>query len=259
MQDKELIRGSVRNSYAKIAKGEKSGCCAGGCGCAPADSTEASARAGYTVEEMQFAAREANMGLGCGNPTALAQLKEGETLLDLGSGGGFDCFLARRRVGETGRVIGVDMTPDMISLARENAKKSGYENVDFYLGEIEHLPVADGTVDVITSNCVINLSPDKPQVFSEAYRVLKKGGRLCISDILATGEIPKQVRANPELVCACIGGAEKEEEVKRMLTDAGFSGIAFTPNENSREMINSWAPDVHAEEYLSSFIIRALK
>jgi len=257
MKDKELIRSSVRKNYSRIARRDDS-CC---CGCAPQAGAEgnASLMAGYTEEDLKSAAPESNMGLGCGNPVALAELREGETVLDLGSGGGFDCFLARRRVGDTGRVIGVDMTPDMVSLARKNAEKSGYDNVAFYLGEIEHLPVADGTVDVITSNCVINLSPDKPQVFAEAYRVLKKGGRLCVSDILATGDIPDKVRENPDLVCACIGGAERAEEVKRMIMEAGFKNVELNPKENSREMIRQWAPEIRADEFLDSFIIRAVK
>jgi len=263
MQDGELIRSSVRKNYAKVAKkGAGSGCCGGGGGCCgdtAADGREASRKAGYTEEDFANAAQESNMGLGCGNPVALAEIAEGETVLDLGSGGGFDCFLAGRRVGETGRVIGVDMTPEMIGLARENARKNETANVEFRLGEIEHLPVADGTVDVILSNCVVNLSPDKSQVFADAYRVLKSGGRLCISDVLAKSEIPEEIKNDRALVCACIGGAAGTEDVAGMLKDAGFGKIEITEKEGSDEMIRTWAPGSNAEKYVASFIIRAVK
>ncbi len=261
MQDGEYIRSSVRKNYAGIAKGNKAGCCnGGGCGkdAAP-ESRDASRRAGYTDEDFSSSIPGADMGLGCGNPVALAELSEGETVIDLGSGGGFDCFLAGRRVGETGRVIGVDMTPEMVSLARENAAKSGQENVEFYLGEIEHLPVADGIADVILSNCVVNLSPDKRQVFAEAYRVLKPGGRLCISDVLATGPLPEAFKKDTELLCACIGGAAEVREITGMLKDAGFDKIEIAEKKGSSEMIRAWAPGSGAEEYVASFIVRAVR
>jgi SAM-dependent methyltransferase len=199
------------------------------------------------------------MGLGCGNPLAIAALKEGETVLDLGSGGGFDCFLARGQVGEAGHVIGVDMTPDMIELARKNVKKSGYTNVEFRLGEIEHLPVENETADVIISNCVINLSLDKEQVFKEAFRVLKRGGRLSVSDVVATAALPDQVKKDLSMIAGCIAGAEHVENLKLMLLNAGFKDIRLMPKDNSREIIKSWAPDNNLEDFIASFIIEAKK
>ncbi|MEW8987403.1 MAG: arsenite methyltransferase, partial [Bacillus sp. (in: firmicutes)] len=184
---------------------------------------------------------------------------EGDTVLDLGSGGGFDCFLAREKVGETGTVIGVDMTPDMIKLARKNATKTGYSNVEFRLGEIEHLPVADSSVDVIISNCVINLSLDKEKVFKDAYRVLKPGGRLSISDVVATAQLPQQIKDDLALLAGCVSGAEYYEDLKRMIEQAGFRDIRLTPKDNSKEIINSWSPDHHLEDYVASCIIEAVK
>mgnify|MGYP000892631747 FL=1 len=180
MKDNDRIRKHVRKNYGNIAsKGSVGGCCSGGCSCngEPTDIGKTSVKIGYAEEDLADVPVGSNMGLGCGNPIAITNLKEGETVLDLGCGGGFDCFLASKKVGETGLVIGVDMTPNMISLARNNAEEDGYKNVEFRLGEIEHLPVTDESVDVIISNCVINLSPDKEKVFNEAYRVLKNGGR----------------------------------------------------------------------------------
>ncbi len=180
---------------------------------------------GYTEEDISNVPVESNMGLGCGNPIAIASLKKGEVVLDLGSGGGFDCFLASKQVGETGLVIGVDMTLDMIMLARQNAEEDGYNNVEFRLGEIEHLPVADESVDVIISNCVINLSPDKEKVFKEAYRVLKFGGRLSISDVVATADLPEEIRQDLSLMAGCIAGAEYVENIRIMIQQAGFKNI----------------------------------
>lgn len=199
------------------------------------------------------------MGLGCGNPQAIAALKAGEIVLDLGSGGGFDCFLAARQVGDTGHVIGVDMTPEMITKARANADQGNYRNVEFRLAEIENLPVADGSVDVIISNCVINLAPDKPRVFSEAYRVLKPGGRLAISDVVASAELPQEVREDMALYAGCMAGASAVPEVERMLAEAGFTGIHVTPKDESRSFIREWVPGSDISDYIVSAAIEAVK
>jgi ubiquinone/menaquinone biosynthesis C-methylase UbiE len=203
------------------------------------------------------------MGLGCGNPQAIASLKPGETVLDLGSGGGFDCFLAARQVGESGRVIGVDMTPEMIRKARSNAQKSaqkgGHANVEFRLGEIEHLPVADRSVDAIISNCVINLSPDKPAVFRDAFRVLKPGGRLAIADIVATAALPEDARQDLALISGCVGGAAPMDEIETFLREAGFRDIRIQPKDSSREFIREWAPGRRVEDYVVSATIEAVK
>jgi arsenite methyltransferase len=261
MKRKEEVRKFIRKRYTAVAKNESRGCCGGGCSCgsAPLDITEASKLIGYDLKELASIPQEANMGLGCGNPLAIADLREGETVLDLGSGGGLDCFLARQKVGETGHVIGVDMTPDMISLARKNAEEAGFANVEFRLGEIEHLPVADGTVDVIISNCVINLSLDKEQVLREAYRVLKPGGRLAISDVLATAQLPQDVKDDLDLVAGCIGGAEYVEDMRAILQKAGFKNICLTPKDNSKELIKSWVPDKNIEDFVASYFISARK
>ncbi len=260
MKDKEEIRESVRNDYSKVAKGESKGCCGGGIGCcSPIEIKETSLMIGYSEEDLDGIPTGANMGLGCGNPIAIASLKEGERILDLGSGGGFDSFLARRRVGETGLVIGVDMTPEMIKLARNNAKKSGFDNVEFRLGEIENLPVADSSIDVIISNCVINLSPDKKRVFEEAYRVLRRGGRLSISDVVATADIPEEVRNDLSSISKCIAGAEQADRLEDMLKKTGFINIRIVPKDNSREIIGSWEPGRNAEDFVASYIIEAEK
>ncbi len=182
---------------------------------------------GYTEDDLRSIPEGSNLGLGCGNPVALASLKEGETVLDLGSGAGVDCFLAAKKVGDSGKVIGVDMTPEMLERARENADKGGYKNVDFRLGEIEYLPVADNSVDVVISNCVINLSPDKKQVFEEAYRVLKPGGRVMISDMVLTKELPEFMKKSKEAYVSCIGGAIKKEEYIRLMGEAGFTNVSI--------------------------------
>ena len=199
------------------------------------------------------------MGLGCGNPQAIASLQPGETVLDLGSGGGFDCFLAARAVGETGKVIGVDMTPEMVSKARENASKAGFKNVEFRLGEIEYLPVADKSVDVIISNCVINLSPEKHKVFDDAFRVLKPGGRLAVSDVVATSELPQEVKNDLALYAGCMAGASPISEVEAMLKKSGFSHIRIQPKDESREFIRTWAPGRNVENYVVSATIVAVK
>lgn len=262
MSDKEETRKYIREKYGEIAKANtQQGCCDSGCGCggSPLDIGNESIKAGYSKEDLENVISEANMGLGCGNPIYAAKLKTGETVLDLGSGGGFDCFLARMQVGESGLVIGVDMTPDMVFLARKNAEKTGYGNVEFRLGEIEHLPVADGSVDVIISNCVINLSLDKEQVFKDAFRVLKSGGRLCISDIVATADLPEELKNDIAMRVGCVAGAEFVGKIETMLKSTGFKNIKMTPKDNSREIINSWVPDKNAEDFVASYIIEAVK
>ncbi|TAH64186.1 MAG: arsenite methyltransferase [Anaerolineaceae bacterium] len=262
IKDKEDAREHIRHNYSQVAlKGAQGSCCGGGCGCScePVDISEASLKLGYTDTDINHVPYESNMGLGCGNPTAIAALKEGETVLDLGSGGGFDCFLARGQVGDTGYVIGVDMTPEMIKLARNNAEKHGYNNVEFRLGEIEHLPVSDESVDVIISNCVINLALDKYQVFKEAFRVLKKGGRLSISDVVATAELPDNIRKDLDLIAGCIGGAEYVENIRVMLDEVSFRNIRLSPKDNSRDIIKSWFPNMSIEDYVASYMIEAIK
>ncbi len=219
------IHEEVQKQYGKIAKAGSS--CCGGCGCAPPDEAarNVGANIGYSDAEMDAVPKGANLGLGCGNPTALASLKEGDTVLDLGSGAGFDCFLAAREVGETGRVIGVDMTPAMVARARANADKGGYGNVEFREGHIEALPVEDNSIDVIISNCVINLSPDKPQVFREAYRVLKPGGRIFVSDLVLLKPLPGLLRRSVALYAACIGGALPKGAYLDAMGQGGFETV----------------------------------
>lgn len=212
---------------------------------------------GYAESDFEGVPIESNMGLGCGNPLAIAALKAGETVLDLGSGGGFDCFLAAKEVGPSGQVIGVDMTPEMIKLARQNASKADFTNVEFRLGEIEHLPVADNSVDVIISNCVINLALDKQQVFTDMHRVLKPGGRISVSDIMAIAAMPAEVRDDLAQIASCIAGAEHIDNVWAMLEKAGFVGIQMNPKEGSDDMIRGWAPG--KEQYVASFLIEAQK
>lgn len=263
MNSKEETREFIRRRYGSIASRNEGGCgCGSGCCCGSESSYEIgeiSGSIGYTKSDLDSIPAEANMGLGCGNPVAIAGIREGDTVLDLGSGGGLDCFLARRMVGDTGRVIGVDMTPEMIRLSRSNVQKSNYDNVEFRLGEIEHLPVADASVDVILSNCVINLSVEKEQVFREAFRVLKPGGRLSASDVVATAELPEEILNDLAMTAGCIAGAEYVENVRGMLKDAGFTGIRLTPKDNSRKIIESWAPGRRIEEYVASYIIEAVK
>lgn len=208
---------------------------------------------------MQIVPEGANLGLGCGNPQAIAALQPGEVVLDLGSGAGFDAFLAARQVGDSGRVIGVDMTPEMLAKSRNNAKAGGYRNVEFRLGEIEHLPVADNSIDVILSNCVINLSPDKPQVFTETFRVLQPGGRLAISDVVATAELPASIRHDLALHAGCIAGASSIDALESMLQAAGFEHIDIAPKEESSALISQWVPDIPVADFIVSATIQARK
>ncbi len=237
MNDNEA-RTEVRKRYGEIAR-SGAGCCSAdgavadrGCGgskCGQFTSGDAeriASAVGYSEEDLRSAPAGSNLGLGCGNPTALAQIEPGQTVLDLGSGAGFDCFLAVGRTGKTGTVIGVDMTPDMVERARANAKENGYDNVDFRLGEIEHLPVADGTVDLVISNCVINLSPDKPAVFAESLRVLKPGGRLLVSDIVLTGALPERVSESVDAYAGCVAGAAAKDEYLALIRAAGFEEVS---------------------------------
>jgi SAM-dependent methyltransferase len=222
----ENIKKEVRKRYAKVAKTSGS-CCASNVSCCSAPSNaQVSELIGYSQEEMNAVPEGANLGLGCGNPTALASLKEGERVLDLGSGAGFDCFLAAKKVGQTGKVIGVDMTPEMLDKARANTKKGKYTNVEFRLGEIENLPVADSSVDVIISNCVINLSTDKLRVFEEAFRVLAPKGRLMVSDIVLLKPLPKSVQKNVEAYAGCIAGAETKDKYLELIRKAGFQEVS---------------------------------
>lgn len=269
MEQKEQIRNAVREHYSLIAEENRTGisCCpqpspATGSNCCSGKKVsfdEISLNLGYKATDFEQMPQGANMGLGCGNPQAIASLKPGETVLDLGSGGGFDAFLSARQVGETGKVIGVDMTPAMVSLARENAAKGKFEQVEFRLGEIEHLPVADHSVDVIISNCVINLSPEKQQVYNEAFRVLKPGGRIAISDTVAIAPIPDHLLADMELYSACVSGASTVDEIKEILENAGFSDIRIRPNDESRSFIKDWSSGETLADYVLSATIEAVK
>jgi arsenite methyltransferase len=221
----EKIKKLVRNRYANIAKTSSSCCASSSCGCSTQSSNEMSKLIGYSEEELHSVPESSNMGLGCGNPTALASLKEGERVLDLGSGGGFDCFLAAKKVGKTGKVIGVDMTAEMLDKARANARKGRYTNVEFRLGEIENLPLADSSVDVVISNCVINLSPSKRRVFDEAFRVLAPKGRLMVSDIVLLEDLPEVIHNDVEAYGACIAGAELKETYLELIGKAGFQNV----------------------------------
>jgi SAM-dependent methyltransferase len=243
MKTNDQIRTEVREHYSAIARGEtRAGCCA------PA------APLGYSNDQLQA---PGNLGLGCGNPQAIAALRPGEVVVDLGAGGGFDCFLAARAVGPEGRVIGVDASADMIALARENATKHGATNVELRLGEIEHLPVADATADVVISNCVINLAPDKRAVYRDALRVLRPGGRLAISDVVAIRELPEAVRDDMAARCGCVAGAARVDDLVALLRELGFSDVAVELEPQSREIIASWGSGF--EDFVASARITARK
>ncbi len=261
--DERLIKEMVRARYGGIATAATGSAC-----CAPAPSSccgpttasqDIALRMGYSETDLAAVPDGANLGLGCGNPQAIAAIRPGETIVDLGSGAGFDCFLAARQAGPAGRVIGVDMTHEMLRKARDNAARIGAANVEFRLGELEHLPIADGTADVVISNCVINLVPDKAQVFREAFRVLKPGGRLAVSDVLSTAPLPADLAADPALICGCIAGAATAARIEEWLAAAGYVEIRITAKPESRELIAGWASGVGIENYLVSATIEANK
>ena len=263
MKSKNEIRDEVRNRYSNIADSSSAVNC-----CTPTNDTDCcspqtfdfqSLKLGYSKEEIKAVPEGANLGLGCGNPQAIAAIKPGEVVLDLGSGAGFDAFLAANQVGENGFVIGVDMTPEMITKARKNAEKTGLVQIEFRLGEIEHLPVADATIDVIISNCVVNLSPDKPKVFKEAFRVLKTGGRLAISDIVLQKELPEELKTNLDLYCSCVSGASTIQEIEHMLEDSGFTQINIQAKSESKNFIQEWDTKNSFTDYIISASIEAVK
>jgi arsenite methyltransferase len=274
----------VREGYSAIAKKgifsvveDGSQCAPGGgcCGATALSPTELAVKIGYTHEELTMLPEGANMGLSCGNPAAIAALKSGEVLIDLGSGGGFDCFLAGPKVGPTGRVIGVDMTPEMITKARNNveiyAERTGLKNVEFRLGEIEHLPVPDASVDVVISNCVINLSPNKPQVWREMYRALKPGGRIAVSDLALKRDLPPAVMDMVEALIGCVAGASLVDDIRRMAQDAGFRQLQITEKPDYidamtnfqdplyQRIMEALPPDTKPCDYVVSLDISAVK
>ena len=247
------VKEMVRNWYGGVAA-DSTGCCG------PTRALQdASCNIGYSEEELASLPEGADLGLGCGNPQALAAMRPGEVVVDLGSGAGMDCFLAGQRVGPSGRVIGVDMTHEMLAKARANAERVHAGNVEFRLGEIEHLPIADNTADVVISNCVINLVPDKEQVYREAFRVLKPGGRLAIADVVNTAPLPAELASDATLLCACLSGAATTRQIEDWLAAAGFIEIRITVKPGSRELVESWAPGRGIEDYVASATIEAHK
>jgi SAM-dependent methyltransferase len=260
--DEVQIKEMVRARYGGIAAAREPGCsapAASSC-CGPeTTSYDKARRMGYSEAELAAVPEGANLGLGCGNPQAIAATRPGEIVVDLGSGAGFDCFLAARQVGETGCVIGVDMTHEMLRKARDNAVRIGAENVEFRLGELEHLPIADNTADVVISNCVINLVPDKQQVFREAFRVLKHGGRIAVSDIINTAPLPAELQSDPALLCGCVAGAAPADRIENWLAAAGFVDVRVTPRQESRELIKTWAPGRNLESHIVSAMVEARK
>ena len=251
MKTNDEIRTEVNKHYSAIARGAQTGCCGGGGG--------GSELLGYSADERGAAPPGADLGLGCGNPHAIASLRSGEVVVDLGAGGGFDAFLAARAVGATGKVIGVDASTDMVQLARSNAAKHGTTNVEFRLGEIEALPLSDATADVVISNCVINLSPDKPAVYREAFRVLRAGGRIAITDVVAFAPLPAEVAQDISALCGCVAGATGVDELRALLADTGFTDVRIEMLSASREIIAGWAPGRGFEENVASARITATK
>lgn len=263
MEDAE-IKSMVRARYAGIATAASAACCAPAapascCGPAATPMAEKGRKIGYTDAELSAVPEGANLGLGCGNPQAIAAMKPGEVVIDLGSGAGFDCFLAAQQVGPSGHVIGVDMTHEMLAKARENASKVGAANVEFRLGELEHLPIADNTADVAISNCVVNLVPDKAQVFRETFRVLKPGGRVAISDVVNKAPLPDKLQGDTTLLCSCVAGAAPADKIQAWLSEAGFVDVVVSPKSESREVIATWSPGSGIEEYVVSATIEARK
>jgi arsenite methyltransferase len=256
MKEQDEIREVVREHYGKVAtQGASVGCAPGCCG----GTSRGSAELGYSADELAAVPAGADLGLGCGNPQAIAGLRPGETVLDLGSGAGFDCLLAARQVGPTGRVIGVDMTAAMVERARANVRELGVGHVEFRLGEIEQLPVADAAVDVIISNCVINLTPDKRRVFAEAFRVLKPGGRLAIADVVNLAPLPESLRESVAALTGCIAGAANVEDLERALAEVGFVDVAVTVRPESRAFVREWMPGAGIEDFVASATIEATK
>lgn len=263
MKQPDEIRDYVRERYGSLAEetpgsATTSGCCEKPMDCCGKPDSY-SAQLGYSAAELAAVPAGADLGLGCGNPLALASIRPGETVLDLGSGAGFDAFLAAHALAGTGRVIGVDMTPAMIVKARRNASRAGHGNVEFRLGEIEALPVADASVDLIISNCVINLSPEKSRVFAEAFRVLKPGGRLAIADVIATQPLPADLREQLPAIGACLGGAITQDEMGHLLATAGFTGVQVVRREESRRLIATWGDNPALADHLVSAMISARK
>jgi SAM-dependent methyltransferase len=262
--DSDQIKEMVRTRYGSIAAtpgaaeccGPVNSCCGDPVLATP---TDKSRQMGYSEAELTAVPDGANLGLGCGNPQAIAALRPGEVVVDLGSGAGFDCFLAAQQVGATGRVIGVDMTHEMLKKARENAAGIGAVNVEFRLGELEHLPVADNTADALLSNCVINLVPDKEQVFREAFRVLKPGGRLAISDVVNMAPLTAELQTDIALLCGCVAGAAPVERIEMWLRQAGFVDVRITPKPESRELIETWAPGRGIENFVVSATLEGRK
>jgi len=268
--DADAVRAAVRERYGAVALGATSAagpvpaeagssCCAPNCCGGSAVDPGIAAALGYSADDEQSVPAGSNLGLGCGNPNGLAALRTGETVLDLGSGAGFDAFLAARKVGPTGKVIGVDMTGEMVAKARQNQRRGNFTNVEFRLGEIEHLPVADRSVDVILSNCVINLSPDKPQVFAEAFRVLRAGGRLAISDVVALRPLPPAMQADLALHTGCVAGAAQIAELEAMLRAAGFVQIRIEPKQQMQAVVDRWFPEQGVGAYVASADIQAVR
>lgn len=262
------VRDAVRENYSKVAENNS---VYADCGCVPETDNSCcaptktksfvkiSSNLGYSDVELKNVPEGSNMGLGCGNPQAIAAIKKDETVLDLGSGAGFDVFLAANQLEGTGKVIGVDMTPKMISKARENARKGKYTNVEFRLGEIENLPLADNSVDVVISNCVINLSPEKQKVFNDVFRVLKPGGRIAVSDVVATSDLPEKIINDMTLYSACISGASTIKQLGNMLSCAGFVHIEIKPKSESKKFIREWAPGTNIADCITSAYIEAIK